>query len=322
MESGVSIEQVQRFMEMAGAGKIKPSGDNLIGTCPFHNDTHRSFSMNVYTGQFCCFSESCGMQGGLLAFLIKGCGFSFEKAKDYADEWSTWEGKGTEAGWETEFPSWEQRRRGGESQEPIPERLLGLYDFCPKYMTKKRGFFREVLQRWEIGYDFELDRVTFAVRDEHGNLIGFSKRATRSGVDPKYLHLGFKRSQVLYGEFFVPQTSREVWVTEGQIDALALWQMGIPYPVSTMSAKVGQRQINRLARYSRVVLAFDDDEDGRSAARKVGDHLLENGHRHVYVARQFGRFKDPGEILEKGTVRRIYRFTAAREPYDLVRLDW
>jgi putative DNA primase/helicase len=318
----MSLEQIQAYMEAAGVGKIKPSGDNLIGTCPFHEDTHRSFSVNVHTGQFCCFAGSCGEQGGLFAFLVKGCGYTAKKAQGIAEEYAdSFEGKGTEAGWQTEFPAWADRRRSAETQEVIQEKLLGLYDFCPKYMRENRGFLKETLRRWEVGYDFETERVTFPVRDEDGHFIGLSKRTTKN-EDPKYLHLGFKRSRVLYGEFFVPQAARRVWVAEGQIDALALWQMGVNYPVSTMSAKVGKRQIERLRRYAKVVLAYDADLDGRVATKKIGDALIEAGHREVYVARSYPEgVKDPGDLLQSEP-EEVRRFIAALEPYDHVRLDW
>ncbi len=316
----MSTEQITQYLELAGVGLIKPSGDNLIGICPFHEDTHRSFSMNAYTGQWVCFSESCGEYGGLFSFLVKGCGYPSTKAKEIVGEWDDFYGKGTPEGWDVDFPTWADRRRMDDTQEPIAEKLLGLYDFCPRYM-KQREFKKETLRRWEIGFDFETERVTFPVRDEVGNLIGISKRTTRN-EDPKYLHLGFKRSRVLYGEFFCPHNA-VIWTSEGQTDALALWQMGVPYPTSTMSAQVGKRQIKRLGRYSKVVMAFDLDSDGISAAQKVGGVLLEAGHRQVYVARKYPKgVKDPAQLLEKGSAAEVARFIGTLESFDLVRLEW
>lgn len=311
-------DQIRQFLEEAGCRLVKPSGDNLIATCPFHDDTRRSFSMNSKTGQWTCFSESCGRSGGLKWFLVDGCGYSRDVAAKLAEEWSEWEGKGGEDGW-PRWPGWEERDEEGVEHETVMERLLGLYDFCPRYM-RERGFSRSTLWRWEVGYDSEADRVTLPVRDETGRLVGFSKRST-TGAEPKYLHLGFKRSKVLYGEFFCPSDAGvQVWVCEGQMDALALWQMGVKYPVATMSARVGPLQVARISRYPRVVLAFDNDADGRSAARRVGDKLIEAGHREVFVAREFGGLKDPGEVMEVG--RGVREFIDGLEPYELVRLGW
>lgn len=317
----MNTDVIQQFMEQAGVGMIKPSGDNLIGTCPFHDDKRRSFSMNAQTGQFICFSANCGEQGNLYSFLVRGCGYSEKRAQEISGEWQ--ERADVEGSdWEVDMPTWGERRREQKDEQPqVEESMLGLYDFCPKYMTQKRGFTKATLRRWEIGYDYETERVTIPVRDHLGNLVGISKRTIHRNVDPSYLHLGFKRSRLLYGEFFCPKDA-EVWPTEGQFDALALWQLGVPYPVSTMSARIGDSQIKRLKRYPSVVLAFDNDRDGIKAAMRVGDALIEAGHPSVYVARNYGDAKDAAELLRKGEVKAQRRFTSTREPYDLVRLEW
>ena len=40
--------------------KAKITGDQLIGLCPFHDDRNNSFSVNLKTGQWHCFSEDIG----------------------------------------------------------------------------------------------------------------------------------------------------------------------------------------------------------------------------------------------------------------------
>lgn len=40
--------------------KAKITGDQLIGLCPFHDDRNNSFSVNLKTGQWHCFSEDRG----------------------------------------------------------------------------------------------------------------------------------------------------------------------------------------------------------------------------------------------------------------------
>ena len=37
--------------------KYKITGDNLIGLCPFHKDKNNSFSVDLKTGKWHCFSE-------------------------------------------------------------------------------------------------------------------------------------------------------------------------------------------------------------------------------------------------------------------------
>ena len=40
--------------------KHKISGDNLLGLCPFHEDSSPSFSVDLKTGKWNCFTEGRG----------------------------------------------------------------------------------------------------------------------------------------------------------------------------------------------------------------------------------------------------------------------
>ena len=44
----------------AAVAKYKITGDNLIGLCPFHDDRNNSFSVDLKTGKWHCFSEDEG----------------------------------------------------------------------------------------------------------------------------------------------------------------------------------------------------------------------------------------------------------------------
>lgn len=103
-----------------------------------------------------------------------------------------------------------------------------------KYLFS-RGFTAEVLADWEFGYDQISDRPVFAVREQHGSLIGFKGRAWRDKQFPKYFVLGDKAGkEVRYG-FPCYHTSRVVFganrilpdegklvICEGELNAVAV----------------------------------------------------------------------------------------------------
>ena len=313
-------ERIQAWMETAGCRLIKPSGDNLISRCPFHDDHKRSFSMNVETGRFICFSESCGEQGGLMSFLINACDYSVKRAKKVALEFG--ELSALNAGvWEM-LPAWNERTKKAEA-DAYPERFLGLYDFCPKYMLD-RGFSKSTLREWEIGYDFETKRVTIPVRDAGGRVVGMTRRATKASQETKYLHLNFQKSHHLYGRNKVTPNA-PVYVGEGQLDAIALYQMGVR-AVSTMGARVSPEQLRLLYAVGDVVLAYDQDRDGMSATTRIGNYFLERG-RNCRVATHYpnrehpdGGKWDPGDVMRYGTGEEQKRFLTRLEWFDLARL--
>ena len=49
--------------------KFKIVGDNLTGLCPFHQDRNNSFSVDLKTGKWHCFSEDDG--GNFVSFWSK-----------------------------------------------------------------------------------------------------------------------------------------------------------------------------------------------------------------------------------------------------------
>ncbi|MCC5910044.1 MAG: DUF927 domain-containing protein [Clostridiaceae bacterium] len=58
--------------------KGKISGDNLVGLCPFHDDTKPSFGANIKTGVYNCLA--CGEKGNAITFMAKVEGISNKEA--------------------------------------------------------------------------------------------------------------------------------------------------------------------------------------------------------------------------------------------------
>ena len=94
----------------------------------------------------------------------------------------------------------------------------------------------------------------------------------------------------LYNPQFLGPHSPEVWFTEGEIDALILWQLGIPAIGISGNTKYGtpefQQSFKLLFNRARIVSAVDGDEAGEVA--------------HKDLVQAFGpkvvRFKIPGGL--------------------------
>lgn len=321
--------QILKWLKESGATKIRESGTNqVVSTCPFHRDRYPSFCINVTNGLFVCYAQGCGVSGNIINFLMGALGWRYQRAAE-AIEYLNIPSLDDESVYE--LPEFE-RRRTAELEVPkrtITEGHLGMYRFCPTYMLE-RGYPKSLLKHWEIGFDYGAYRVTFPVRDVHGALVGISKRSTLNSQNPKYLHLGFKKSNYLYGAHRC-RGAREVVVTEGQPDLLAWYALRKKYPhldlppsVSTMGSRVALNQINLMSKYSSVILAFDNDSDGRAATVKVGEELLKRlprGRVKVLVHWPEG-CKDVGDVFEKHlTEKQVRSFVCHPEPYDSVRLS-
>jgi DNA primase len=342
--------KVERWMKEAGCERIRLSASgNFTSTCPYHAvKDGTQFAMHAETGLYVCYSSRCGAQGNIYTFLVEACGWSPQKA--IGETASFARGLDPEEEADTILPDYDARRTHGAKASgdvihaaPNP-RLLTLYDRCPKYLLD-RGFTKDVLKEWEIGFDTEAQRATIPVRSGSGLLVGFSKRAVWEEQNPKYLHLGFSKGQHLYGEHRRPHGVKTLVVTEGQLDAIAFDQLDLgdlpnyvhlagrpgdhptqvaPYlPVSTMGSRVTTHQIDVMRTYSLVFLAFDSDRDGQLTTFFVGDQLLEKmGPGSVYVLKYPEGVKDMGSLVEVSDgAKQLRDAIHGVVPYDEWRID-
>lgn len=110
----------------------------------------------------------------------------------------------------------------------------------------------------------------------------------------------------LFGWHLIDPRSRSVCITEGEIDAMTLHQVGIP--ALSVNQGAGNHQwvdsdFERLARFSDVVLCYDDDDAGRKGAREVANRL---GLDRCRLAR-FPGYKDANEYLLGGADAQDFR---------------
>lgn len=131
-------------------------------------------------------------------------------------------------------------------------------------------------------YDRFWHRLMFPIQDRRGRVLGFGARVIRAEDQPKYLNTSetpvFRKREELYGLYQCLQVSNKpecLLVTEGYMDVVALHQAGLPIAVAAMGTAVSTQQLTHLFRYTkRVVMCFDGDVAGQSAANKVLKNIL------------------------------------------------
>lgn len=69
------------ILEANNIKNIKFANNEIRCCCPFHRETNPSFSINIRTGKYICFSGSCGEKGDLYSFISKLTGVSYNEAK-------------------------------------------------------------------------------------------------------------------------------------------------------------------------------------------------------------------------------------------------
>ncbi|AAP56740.2 DNA primase [Mycoplasmoides gallisepticum str. R(low)] len=119
------------------------------------------------------------------------------------------------------------------------------------------------------------NRVIFPIKNADGQVVGFSGRAIDENNEIKYLNTPetdyFIKGHNLYNysslEF--DENNSTIYLCEGYMDVIALYQIGIKNAVAIMGTALTDQQIElikaKLNQIKRIVLALDNDESGKKA---------------------------------------------------------
>ena len=156
---------------------LKKRGINYVGLCPFHNDSHPSFSVSPTRGICHCFT--CGKGGNAINFLMELEQMTYPDAlrwlaKKYNIEIQEREMTNEEKQRESERESmfivndWAAKYFQDILQNDVDGRAIGMQYF------RSRGFRDDIIRKFQLG--FALPQRT-ALYDE----------AVKKGYNPKYL---------------------------------------------------------------------------------------------------------------------------------------
>jgi DNA primase len=134
-------------------------------------------------------------------------------------------------------------------------------------------------------YDRFRGRLIFPISNDVGEVIAFSGRVLESDVSAaKYINSPetplFRKGHVLFG---LDRTKRALIaaesaiICEGQLDLITLFEAGIQNVVAPQGTAFTENQARVLKRFVReVVLCFDSDSAGQTAAERSLEALLQN----------------------------------------------
>jgi DNA primase len=206
---------------------LRRAGGQMMGLCPFHDESSPSFSVQPQDKLYHCFG--CGVGGDIFEFVMEKEGLGFSEAVEaLADRY------GVELQREQEDPRAEARRQARLRLQQLLERAAAYYSnylwesqeaskardylagrglaegtlrdfgvgFAPSAWDKilvagqRAGF--TVPEMHSVGlvqksrqgqeYDRFRARIMFPIRDPRGRVLGFGGRATREDQKPKYVN--------------------------------------------------------------------------------------------------------------------------------------
>lgn len=314
--------------------KLKRSGRNYTGLCPFHREKTPSFSVSSDKQIFKCFG--CGEAGNVFSFVMKYRNMSYiESVKYLADRANiTIEEKGSSKKLHDKkeilynlnkevarffFNNLYKYETGKNyfSNRKIDEKTirrfglgysLNSWNSVLQVFRKKYGeellLEAGLILKSEKGtvYDRFRNRVMFPVFDYKGRVIGFGGRVLDDSK-PKYLNspetLIFNKGTNLYGLNFAIKSSntRTFIIVEGYMDVISLHQHGITNAVASLGTALTVNQARLLKRYAdKVIISYDSDLAGQMATMRGLEILRTNGFDVRVLTVPNG--KDPDEFIK------------------------
>jgi twinkle protein len=151
--------------------------------------------------------------------------------------------------------------------------------------------------------------------DNGGKFIGTKARRVS---DKSFSTSGNMKDNTLFGQQLFKNEGRFVTVVEGELDALAAFEMlGSKFPVVSVSkgaagaVKDFKQNLEWLEGFENVVIAFDNDTAGREAADKCAQVLSPNKARIVTMS----MFKDASDYLTNNKIRDFTNEWWEAKPY-------
>lgn len=275
-------------------GKLKDivnKGANVVITCPIHSDGHENKpacqvycgdSDKVNYGTAHCFA--CGYKADLPQ-LISDC-FD-EKGRDFGEEWLI-ERFGDIAlykGIDIESPIILNQ----DNNNYMDPKILEKYRFYHQYMWDRK-LTKEIVDKFDIGYDKETKSITFPIWDENNNLVMITKRSV---IDKHfYIDENVEKPVYLYN-FIKSQNITTVYLCESQINALTLWGWGYPAIALIGTGSSHQYEILKKSGIRNYILCFDGDKAGDNGIKR----FIKNMPNDIFISiKQIPRNKDVNDL--------------------------
>lgn len=263
-------------------GKLKDirdeyQGDILI-TCPKHKngfEVNPSCKVNcrqdhpdVEYGKCHCFT--CGY----VATLPQLISYCFNETEEFGEEW-LFERFGADFS-ENHLYLEEIVLPSNRRKAPISSSKIQSMKYYHPYMWKRK-LTRDIVDKFEIGYDSKTDMISFPVWDDQGKLVMITYRS----VKDKRFYIDKEAEKPVYLLNFIKKENiQRVYVCESQINALTLWSWGYPAVALFGTGSTLQYDILNKSPIREYILCFDGDEAGD----KGKDRFIKNMRKDVFIS--------------------------------------
>jgi DNA primase len=318
--------------------KIKRSGTNWYGNCPFHQENTPSFSVSQTKQFYYCFG--CKASGNIVQFIMDYHHYSFPETIELManqlgltmpTELIIAQSNHSSADYDKlaqiaqcyhqqllkSPPAMQYVTQRGLSIDTIKQFQIGyapdqwrfiLHQFSQNQQTQQQlETLGMVISKKDNCYDRFRNRIMFPIQNIKGQVIAFGGRVTDNST-PKYLNSPetpiYHKSEELFGLHHVRKQSgkiSKILVVEGYMDVIALANAGVHYAVATLGTAITPNHLKKLLRQcEHLIFCFDGDNAGHSAAWKALTTALPHAHDGTHIMFSFlPEGEDPDSYINR-----------------------
>lgn len=273
--------------------EIKLGQDNIMVTCPFHKNGQEkkaSCGISIKDGTVHCFT--CGTVKSFTQMLSYCLGYN-----DNGEKGLSWIINNVE------YDKLEQRslpfnlNREKEEITYVSEQELDSYRYYHQYMFDRK-LTKEVIEKFDVGFDIKNNSVTFPVRDINGRTLFIARRR----VDYKYFNYPSGVLKPLYGVYEMNKSDKSIILCESIFNCLTCYVYG--KDALALNGTGSKEQIEQISKLNvrSIYLGLDNDEAGNRGSIRIYEKLK---NRFIFYRMIFPVGKDIND-LNKEEFENIY----------------
>lgn len=270
--------QVETVLHDIGVEVESETSNDFLCFCPFHSNRYSpSFSVSNSSGSFICFNAGCGETGTLVDLVKRLTSKNEFEARRLIIRAKNGDNKSFEERLAEAMA--DQKPFEPFSQEALDRMKSDFWDFpeAVAYMTDERGFEKETLEYFGVGFSHKQQMIAVPMHDEKGMPIGVVGRPF--GHKQFKNSKGLRKKETLWNAHRAKRHGGIVIVTEASFDGMRIHQAGHPNVVATLGGHISRWQFAQLDKWFDTIIIMTDfdkkqfhDKDGNicKKCRNVG----------------------------------------------------
>ena len=293
---------------------IKEAGNEIRCCCPFHEEKNPSFSINLETGKYICFSGMCGKKGNIVSFISELTGKSYKDVEK--DLHINLENIKYNSIVKDTLKSLEEKK---SDEEYIK---YNNYQFVDLNKLQDENKILSIINVSKHISDIVKLKICLTnpyrkrlVVPIDQNIYEF--RDITKTSDKKCLYeSGVKISNYLFN-IIVNKNDKSIFLTEGTKDAMSVAGFGFN-ACCTFGINISKKQILKIMQLgiSKVYILRDNDEAGFISSKNTYKEIRKFINSQIIKYPKNFKYKDPNEIKNENEFLDLLQFNNLYKVYN------